>query len=198
MQISEDVLVSWWLIFRGGWKSAWNPTKKKSLLFSWRLFLGDDSSQKNMFFSMNDPKTFSWISTEREKQIVFRSSRLMRERSVRWRCSMRRVISCQQDACSLALLWHNSFLRRWLSCQWRMASVTYDMFHQYWRTLWPTKPSLLIKLADKRHTDMIDRRCGYSAQRGVKARMNVLMPSSAFWLYHELRLHYGPFQRVVI
>ena len=71
MQISEDVLVSWWLIFRGGWKSVWNPTKKKSLLFSWRLFLGDDSSQQNMFFSMNDPITFSLISTRHEKQIVF-------------------------------------------------------------------------------------------------------------------------------
>lgn len=67
----------WWLIFRGGWKSVWNPIKKKSLLFSWRLFLGDDSSQQNMFFSMNDPIIFSWISTEHEKQIVFRSSRLM-------------------------------------------------------------------------------------------------------------------------
>ncbi|EHX48729.1 hypothetical protein ECDEC12D_1285 [Escherichia coli DEC12D] len=34
-----------------------------------------------MCFSINAPITFSWISTEREKQIVLRPNRLMRVRS---------------------------------------------------------------------------------------------------------------------
>ena len=42
-----------------------------------------------MCFSMNAPITFSWISTEREKQIVLRANRLMRARSVRLLRSMR-------------------------------------------------------------------------------------------------------------
>ena len=42
-------------------------------------------------FSINAPITFSWISTEREKQIVLRANRLMRVRSVRLLRSMRWV-----------------------------------------------------------------------------------------------------------
>lgn len=44
-----------------------------------------------MCFSINAPITFSWISTEREKQMVLRVNRLMRVRSVRLLRSMRWV-----------------------------------------------------------------------------------------------------------
>ncbi len=44
-----------------------------------------------MCFSINAPITFSWISTEREKQIVLRANRLMQVRSVRLLRSMRWV-----------------------------------------------------------------------------------------------------------
>jgi len=41
-----------------------------------------------MYFSIKAPTTFSWISTEREKQIVLRANRFKRVRSVRLLRSM--------------------------------------------------------------------------------------------------------------
>ena len=54
-----------------------------SIIADLHVILASASNQQNMCFSMKEPMTFSWISTEREKQIVLHASRLMRVRRVR-------------------------------------------------------------------------------------------------------------------
>lgn len=66
--------------FQRGMEKCMESHKEKIVIVQLTFISGWWLQSAEYVFSMNDPITFSWISTEHEKQIVFRSSRLMWER----------------------------------------------------------------------------------------------------------------------